>query len=714
MKNKKNNKKGFTLAELLIVIAIIIILSGLGFIAVTRYLRVLRHLEYDNVAKEMFITAQNHLSMAKNEGYLETNEEGFGHKEGSSDIYYFVVNNSSLDQLDANNSALKVILPFASIDETIRSHGSYIIRYQKSSGKILDVFYSKESDSRFGASFVYDDGVSGKEVSYSQAMDTKDSDGSNKATRRDYTNGQIIGWYGGEVENDIGTVTVTTPNITISNGDVLKVSLTNINRTDGETIRLVIKGVDSNANAYIDYDGAGTTAEYILDDITTESNKFYNIGNRFTMKTGSSFIPGENLNIQVVAFSTDSFSNVAFSEEKICNSLFEDGSDVSKVLVSNFRHLENLDATISKYNPGTEEVDAKQLTDLSWGKTESLFKDGSYSYIPISVAYTLNFDGDNHNIANMNISEISKTGNYIGLFGQVTGGSIKNVRLVDIDVSPTLDVIAGGLVGETNATEISNAIVYLLNDGYNTDSINGATVGGLIGKMISGSVVDSAAAIKVNGSIVAGGLIGESVNGSVANSYSGGHTYGGKYTINTMDNVYAPTAGGLIGKANGTSINGTYSTCSVRSYGSANTAGGLVGDLKGTIKNSYALGKVTGTTAGSLVGTADSSSTYNGCKVLEVVNYSNGNSMRTIGNNASDPIEITAIDSNLAKYNEWLGTNYVNKNAHVYDKELAITDLNELYNGKYAYRTISQLTNNSKVDEHYGDFPAYEAIAIND
>ena len=67
MQNNRQ-KKGFTLAEALIVIAIIAVLSAVIFVAVFAYLRSMTKLEYDNYAKEMFIAAQNHLSMAESQG----------------------------------------------------------------------------------------------------------------------------------------------------------------------------------------------------------------------------------------------------------------------------------------------------------------------------------------------------------------------------------------------------------------------------------------------------------------------------------------------------------------------------------------------------------------------------------------------------------------------------------------------------------------------
>ena len=76
---KSHNKKGFSLAEVLIVVSIIAVLGGVAFIAVASYLRSMTKLEYDGYAKQIFVAAQNHLTMAEHEGYLGRTD--FGTKE---------------------------------------------------------------------------------------------------------------------------------------------------------------------------------------------------------------------------------------------------------------------------------------------------------------------------------------------------------------------------------------------------------------------------------------------------------------------------------------------------------------------------------------------------------------------------------------------------------------------------------------------------------
>ena len=101
---KLHNKKGFTLAEILLVVAILAILVGLAFVAVNSYQRSMTKLEYDGYAREIFIAAQNHLSMAKSQGYLGVTD--FGTQDASDpSVYYFAVNVDGGTSLSAEGVA---------------------------------------------------------------------------------------------------------------------------------------------------------------------------------------------------------------------------------------------------------------------------------------------------------------------------------------------------------------------------------------------------------------------------------------------------------------------------------------------------------------------------------------------------------------------------------------------------------------------------------
>ena len=195
-------------------------------------------------------------------------------------------------------------------------------------------------------------------------------------------------------------------------------------------------------------------------------------------------------------------------------------------------------------------------------------------------AFTADFDGNNHTIANLYINR-SDAG-YVGLFGYASGGGIKRIGLVSAVVSGYYYV--GGLAGVSSDSAISNS--------YATGAISGSgsNVGGLVGRS-SGSVISgSYAAGSVSGSGNVGGLVGFSDYSAITASYAAGSVSGGG------------DVGGLVGESNG-AITASYATGGVS--GKYESVGGLVGESEygGTITASYATGSVSGRgSVGGLVG----------------------------------------------------------------------------------------------------------------
>jgi len=139
------------------------------------------------------------------------------------------------------------------------------------------------------------------------------------------------------------------------------------------------------------------------------------------------------------------------------------------------------------------------------------------------------FDGLGHTISNLTINDTTR--DKVGLFGQTNGATIKNVGLVNVNI--TGKDYVGTLVGSNNDTStIENA--------YATGSVSGASwVGGLVGENINSSTIkNSYAIVTVSAtSKTAGGLAGLSFSNSpIINSYASGRVTG------TTTNV-----GGLVG-----------------------------------------------------------------------------------------------------------------------------------------------------------------------
>ncbi len=758
---KLKNNRGFTLAEMLFVVAIIIILAAVGFIEVPKYQRSMGQVERDGMAKEIFVAAQNHLTAAYGASYygLDKNTNlgsggPFGYKE-SEGIYYFVVSNGESGIGSPN--VLEQMLPFGSIDENVRTSGSYIIRYQKDTGLVLDVFYCSTGTSP--AEYNHSLAVSDYATVKGLAGDTS----SDKTGRRSW-NGSIVGWYGGVSAANLPTGTpLVAPVIKIINEEILYVEVTDKNSSTAK-LKLIITGVESGAQKAYDLlppDDSNRikpailnyTYNVILDDVTNAARHFGKIP-----ADKGSFIPGEDIEIQAVAYSTSEIRNIAYSPKGVTNSLFGsindkavdiDGTSYAKnnvAYINNIRHLENLDRVVS----GLDNNDtgnklniqmAQQTTNMSWSdfQTRILSLPGavgavtvtdcavpvnqtaSGKYMPISPNYALIYDGRNHSISEISVSSTTD-GGLFGFISSVT--AIKNLELIDFDITALGN--AGALAGQTAGCAITNVLARNSADS-SAVNITGAAAGGLVGKLASGSIEYSAAAVIVNGSSTGGGLVG-SAAGSITACYSGGHTKEASYDewIKSYHyDVEGGTVGGLAGTLSGATITDSYSTCSV----SGTTAGGFVGTSSGgTINGSYSTGLVKGSGA-EYAFLADDSASLSGNFYYSIINdrkvtTAQGPAIETLPPVVGYGVDIAeswikSIDQDIDTYNTFVGAPSTWNNAIPYDPVLVkyYRKSDEVL-GRYSLETVKQLHGSVPdgyfVSIHYGDWPAPEIFVEND
>ena len=229
------------------------------------------------------------------------------------------------------------------------------------------------------------------------------------------------------------------------------------------------------------------------------------------------------------------------------------------------------------------------------------------------VFFTGVFDGNGHTISNMTIDTGGAKNDYLGLFGLVIGGEIKNLGLEDVSItggnnSSALGGLAGnkvdgdvsscystgavsggagssylgGLVGWNNGSSTSNC--------YSTCTVTGASIstylGGLLGQNVSCNISNCYSTGAVTGgdsSEDLGGLIGYNDNGNISNCYSSGDV-SGMYDV-----------GGLVGGNSSGIISNCYSIGAVTGGDNSQRLGGLVGgNSSGIISNCYSIGAVTG------------------------------------------------------------------------------------------------------------------------
>ena len=770
----KNNNKGFTMAEMMITVAIIAVLAGLAVVGVVQYRERMHRLEMTAIAKEIFVTAQNHLSMADGQGYPGMNGNGaFGSDEDDDPgVYHFIFAAGSTDSPNNTNTVFSLMLPPGAIDETVRTGGSYIIRYQKSPALILDVYYATR-DGKYGHSFT---------TSEFKTLNTSTNKG-------DALSGVVYGWYGGEGLQP--GQELRAPSIKIKNAEVLQAVITDNNTSrSGYKVQIIVRGLQSDGLAYKSWAAEAAQTPVILDDICSASREHFS---QLFSETGTysvirAFYPGENISVQAKVFSSEKLTNVAASELKITNSLFDDATTVTKVydssysanaVISNIRHLENLSSAISGCGTTALKVDnAVQTVDLKWSEFRNAasikdYPDWSIVVLdgdatnpknvlrPVFPANAINYNGGYHSISSgtADTVPINETTGNVGLFGTLTGSTVKNLELINFSVTGGESSKVGTLAGSLNGSStIEN--VLSRHEVNKTASVSGganSVAGGLIGEVNGGTVTACAAAVRVSGT-TAGGLIGTS-SGTVTGCYSAGHVK----TVKDGENVLAvryddtpasfdvigQTAGGLIGSNSGP-VSCSYSTCSVYSNSedrSTGCAGGFVGSLAkgGSISNCYSTGLVkqatgeltnTGVVNNAFVGaTAAASQAGKENKYFKIINevpiYKEGSTTdikefmyKAAGGPPDADNDASAFDETAESYNAFVPSTWMN--ARPYEGTLVgnkwISVLADYYQNKYIFPTVSQLgakINNSVipvnyyVNTHYGDWPAPEIFVIN-
>lgn len=242
-------------------------------------------------------------------------------------------------------------------------------------------------------------------------------------------------------------------------------------------------------------------------------------------------------------------------------------------LISEPAHLLAIGANPAHWDKFFRLTNDIDLSGLTWS---------AGNIIGMTTAFTGTFDGDGHAIRNL--SYTTAAGNFVGLFGRINSGTVKNLGLVNVTLEVTAAANTGGLVGQIVGGRLENCYaVYAI-----TTCGSAQFVGGLAGQaamsIISGC--QSRGQLTVGpGSHEIGGLVGIST-ASILNSYSSG-------TI-TAGNA-SQTIGGLVGEHHGEAgpIDGCYSTCSIGGGGSLNNIGGLIGEhTQGHISDCYSTGSV--------------------------------------------------------------------------------------------------------------------------
>ena len=571
LKNRRKGKAGFTMSELLIVVAIVIVLLAVAVLSLVAIQKNLRQKELDSKAEILYVAAQNRMSELRAGGYeslyqYDENKDNGVAKVGlipldapeedaedaiTKDTLCYVV---SANRVEVGKAAASV-LPESSVDAELWNN-HWVIEYDPESGSVYGAFYSDEE--------ITSGDVSTTLPTYLNRM---------RVRQTRLHNGAKIGYYGG-ARVISGTTDTLKPDISIDNREKLTATFY-CNNPYADELTFNIK-VSDGQNEYVKVVKYSELRQlnsktwyytWVMDSLESEKTRFYN-------QTDHKLACGTDITVTLSVESQN--ANVdGKSYTRKTNSLFRyaEGTPAGTALIAYGRHLQNLD--VASYVSDTI-TGAVQVSDLSFADdtadNEDWYSFYGDTFTPITNKNLKSYDGysevDNvklySSISNLHIKKAAQNGD-AGLFSTFNG-EIKNVTLTGMRID-NVGQNVGALIGSVSDTvKITNTRVYLsskkgdLADIETVDSpekvqpwLEGKIVGGLIGmvtKTGSVSVTDSSASTVIRADGAAGGLIGAMYNAAtITDSYADCYL-----TADRTGGLIAKAEGGAEVAAKGTSI----------------------------------------------------------------------------------------------------------------------------------------------------------------
>lgn len=634
--NKK--KKGYTLAEVLATVAILLILMAIAVPAIFSIRKNLRQKALDNKAELIYTAVQNNLVKLQSndnsslyDGEKTAKAMGRTPSDATKEqkLYYAL----STEKADTTRAA-SVLVTTDTVDGELYNN-YWVVEYNPESASVYAVFYSESDSIKPYDPNVYDS---------FRYKDNRLSDGAR------------IGYYGGDALDGSNTA-VLAPKITVTNEEKLVATITCmrpgqddkklgfdvvLSDDQGNKLNLSYKAVgdklvhtaddlyladqspadqekaDSNEESSIV--GRSYTLKITLDDLKNEASRFVSIyGEKNQQLANRKITPlnaGTNLHIKVTVRS-DNYKIDGLATECTTNSLFADQSTSNQAVVYYGRHLQNLDLASGVTEGITEAVvknpvHFEKQEDKEEGDTSSWYSCyGDKAFTPITNTYLKKFSGERTAIIyhltvkeGVKIAGTERKG--AGMFAVLKDSmTVENLRLAGTTIAITGEgkekVSVGAIAGETTGSaKITNCEVYLDTEdieGKNENDvwISGAGIqGGLIGH--TNSVAESGSSVTIVNSFAATVMDGRE-NGTTGDLIGtvGGLIGQADCAVN-IKNCYADSyltgdvTGGLIGSVNSGSVNVEY--CYTAGYQNpANHGGGLVASSVDSnalkIKNSY-------------------------------------------------------------------------------------------------------------------------------
>lgn len=532
-----NRNSGFSMVEMLAVVAILIILLGISMVSVAHYRDLLKITELDNAAREIYMAAENRAVLLSGARRLNsqvgkagtptklTGRAGDGEAAGLYCVSKTGVENSG------------ELLTLGSIDPALLDGDFYIV-YDLDGGSVTDVFYAESSLSSLidgGFDAFYADWAKSR----SERLKMKDE--------------MLVGWYSGQAAQS-GIFQPDPPPdkvklwVRIKNGEELtvevgykgapgpaelSVKLGNLDLADPNKQDSIYG--DRKREEKPDPSGKSYSCIWVLDSLTKEEWKFSELG------VSGGFSNGDDFTVTATLTPKDGTSFAPVSASDTNNSLFQEGSSEETAYIGCLRHLQNLDTGF--YRSGVQnKTSAVQTDDIRCRGNETY---GDYDFVPIYNPKLESYDGRANELRDLYVSG-TKFNTHAGLFSRMGTGTsnqpaltVSNVYLINACVSAASGRYAGALMGEAHqGAEFRNCRVYWDTDGgavglkdalgsdvdgyrYKDSGIYGKYAGGLVGFMTGSCRISRClAATLVYGEAEAGGLIGHYDSNDLTIRYS--------------------------------------------------------------------------------------------------------------------------------------------------------------------------------------------------
>ena len=526
--HKKNT--GFTLTEMLAVVALVAILVAAALVGVGRLRRNLRQRELDSKAEIIYMAAQSRITQLRTGGFgdLYGKDRDGVHK----DIYPLDAEENSEDAAnlyyvlsEENSDTAYVLLPESSVERDLWMH-NWLIEFNPNTGSIYAVFYSEESI-----------------VGFAGADPMAQLDALRVRSER-LEDGAWIGYYGGDLTHvDVVDPDAMRAEVVIVNKEKLTAYFY-CHTLSSEKPSFTVTITDSAGNKFtkqfaaneISQDsGTKFSASWVLDSLDA--------GGSFYTQTQGKLLCGTKIDVRLDT-SLQKAGGKLLTDKDIqsTNSLFDYRSNDNTVAyIAYGRHLQNLDNNTSQVETNKTASNmirsAIQVDDISFLENDAdpecyysvygdrlfqpIHNSSIHSYAGQKIGSGESGSGGIPAISGLHIETTDNRG--VGLFSSFTG-TIQDLLVTGPRVlgdGSNVGVLVGASSGKTQISHVQVFLSTLLGDLDRAGTagevakvkpwLQGRNAGGLIGTAGSNgelTIHHSSVSLPMSATRYMGGLVG--------------------------------------------------------------------------------------------------------------------------------------------------------------------------------------------------------------